>query len=459
LLSHDFQTPAYGWRPPARRRVKATITPRAPFVVGVASVLTAAVIGGSITVSPVLGGALAGVVVAVAVAAFFDVIGIATALIGALPWLIVFSDKLPRLTITLAAAAGAAVLWVIGRPVSDGSKFAGLLRIGAGLFFAPIIISLGKDGLGNGFSQAAKYVVFPLMVLVVTEATNRHDLIRLRAVALWSGVVAVAVNFLIGLSGIANVSYYGNGEILGLGSEHILALLAGSLAAASLATGLSLLWTPVVAVTSIAAVATGVRSVLPGLALAAITRMVSGRVRLRMMILVALAVVAVFVSGAAHIVQARYQAGVELGQYHSFSSFGSGRGEIYSAAVQGWVHSSPIYWAIGTGLRSIPKFEQQRLGEAFVGHSDIVEVGVQLGIVGLIGFLLMWRVLIQRADVRLPLFVVGSFALFNGVLEYSASVVIGLLLTMSAQPRVERVLEKRHRSPIQVPAIAPGTSA
>jgi hypothetical protein len=75
-------------------------------------------------------------------------------------------------------------------------------------------------------------------------------------------------------------------------------------------------------------------------------------------------------------------------------------------------------------------FERKRLGETFVGHSDVIEAMVEMGLIGLAGLILIWRVLIERAESKLPLLVLGSFALFNGVLEYSAPVIIGLLLTL-----------------------------
>jgi hypothetical protein len=58
---------------------------------------------------------------------------------------------------------------------------------------------------------------------------------------------------------------------------------------------------------------------------------------------------------------------------------------------------------------------------------------------GLVGLILIWRVLIERAELKLPLLVLGSFALFNGILEYSAPVIIGLLLTI--RPRQKDALD------------------
>jgi O-Antigen ligase len=409
------------------------------------AILAAGAVGLSVSISPVLAAALAGATVLLAVVAIYDIFGLAVVLIGTLPWLIVLSDALPRLTLTVAAGATAIVVREVARPRSDGSKEALLLRVGTILFLVPLVASLGR---GGGMSEAAKYAVFPLIVMTVSEATNLRDLYRLRSVALWSGAAAVGVNLLLGLTGVANTRYYGSGEILGLGSEHILALLAGSVTAAALASSLSLRWAPVVGVGAIATVATGVRSALPGLALAALVRMVSGRVRFRMIVLVALAVVAVFASGAAHVVEARFHRGETFGEFRSLNAAGSGRGSIYSIAIHAWAHSSPFNWAFGTGLGSILRFSQEKLGSGFVGHSDVVGVGVELGIVGLIGWLLIWRVLIARASSRLPLLVLGSFAIFNGILEYVGPVVIGLVLTTGLTRRHEaRAVEAEEPRP------------
>lgn len=61
----------------------------------------------------------------------------------------------------------------------------------------------------------------------------------------------------------------------------------------------------------------------------------------------------------------------------------------------------------------------------------MIQVGVELGLVGLTGLILIWWTLIARARSKLPLLVLLSFALFNGSLEYGAPVVVTLLLTVS----------------------------
>jgi hypothetical protein len=413
----------------------------------VGSVLLAAVLGLALPVSPLLAVALVVIVGLSAVWARYGVFGIGVVLTAVLPWLVVVSDVLPRLAVTFTAAASVAVLALIAKPENDGSQTAFRLRLGMVLFFVPMIVSIGTDASGAGLIQAAKLVIFPLMVWVVTEATNRPDLLRLRTVTLWSSIAAISANFLIGMTGLANVSYYQSGDILGYAGEHTLAVLAGCVVAACLAGPITWISIPVVTVAAAATVATGVRSVLPGLALVLLLRMLYGQVRIRVILLVAMAVAAVFASGAAGVVEARFHRAEANGEFTSFSSLGSGRGGIYTVALDGWWNAGPFHWVVGTGLRSILRFEEQAFGTAFVGHSDVVEVGVQLGVVGLVGLALIWWVLIERAGSRLPLLVLASLALFNGVLEYGGVLVICLLLAVGSSGRTDPARNGEAREP------------
>jgi hypothetical protein len=80
-------------------------------------------------------------------------------------------------------------------------------------------------------------------------------------------------------------------------------------------------------------------------------------------------------------------------------------------------------------LRSVETLEQRATGNAVVGQSDVVQVGVEIGVIGLVGLTLIWWSLIARARSKLPVLVLLPFALFNGSLEYGAPVVVALLLT------------------------------
>jgi hypothetical protein len=411
-------------------RSRDWLLPAAVAVIG--SALAAVVVGDALTVSRSRAIVVVYFVVALAALARLGLLGVGLLLAATQPWLIVAGERLPRLTETFAAGALTAVVILIVVPRSDGSERALLLRIGIVCFYAPVLLSLGQEGSGEQFIQAAKYLVFPAIVLAVTEATRYQSLMSLRTAVLWSGLAAVAVNLLLGVTG-SYAGQYGAGEIVGLGGAHDVAMLAGCLTAAFLAASDSLKWSPAVAVAAIATVATGIRSALPGLAVLAIARMFIAGARIRTIVLVALALVGVFASGAADVVEARFKGGESRGEFESFSALGSGRGEIYATAVESWRDASPIRWFIGTGLRSIPRFEKEELGAAFVGHSDVVEVGVQLGIVGLIGLIMIWWVLIASARSKAPLVVLASFALFNGALEYSGALVIAVLLTAGGE--------------------------
>jgi O-Antigen ligase len=417
-------------------RSRDWLLPAAVAVTG--SALAAVVVGDALTVSRSRAVVVVYFVVALAAIARLGLLGVGVLLAATQPWLIVAGERVPRLTETFAAGALTALVILVVVPRSDGSNRAFLLRFGIVCFYAPVLLSLGQEGSGEQFIQAAKYVIFPAIVLAVTEATNYRSLMSSRTAVLWSGIAAVGVNLLLGVAGF-NAGRYGAGEIVGLGGAHDVALLAGCLTAAFLAESPSLKWSPAVAVGAIATVATGVRSALPGLAVLAIARMFVAGARIRTIVLVALALVAVFASGAADVVEARFKSGESQGEFESFSAAGSGRGEIYSAAFDGWREASPVHWFIGTGLRSVPRFEKEKLGTTFVGHSDIVEVGVQLGIVGLIGLIMIWWVLIASARSKAPLLVLASFAVFNGALEYTGALVIAVLLTAGGGNHRDRV--------------------
>ncbi len=391
----------------------------------------------AVTLHASLAAALA-LVILVAAGAFIarrGLMGVALLLVAALPWLVVFGAVVPKLTETFTAGTAVAVLLLVARPKLDGSRVSNRLRLGIVLFYTPVIIALARNPGGAQFIEAAKYIVFPFTVLAVTAGTNRFALTRLGMVGLGSGALAITVNLLLGAVGL-NHSYYHAGDIEGLGGEHDVALLAGAVTAASLGMGASLRWAPVSVSGAIATIATGVRSTLPGLLLALTARMVNAGMRLRSVVVVAVAVGAVLISGVDNVLVNRFAFAEQAGQFSSFAALGSGRGAIYTTAIHAWWISSPVEWFVGTGLRSIPAFEQQATGVAAVGHSDVIQVGVEIGLIGLLGLILMWWTLIARARCKWPLLVVLPFSLFNGVLEYGAPLVISILLTTCSDSTV-----------------------
>ena len=169
------------------------------------------------------------------------------------------------------------------------------------------------------------------------------------------------------------------------------------------------------------------------------------------MVVVAVVSSAVLVSGVANVVVQRYTHAQQTGQFSSFAAFGSGRGEIYSTAIHAWWVSSPVGWIVGTGLRSIEVVEQRATGSAAVAQSDVVQVGVETGLIGLLGLVLIWSTLIARARSKLPLLILLPFSVFNGALEYGAPLVITLLLTISPAERsadLDAVVEPHAAPPV-----------
>jgi hypothetical protein len=113
---------------------------------------------------------------------------------------------------------------------------------------------------------------------------------------------------------------------------------------------------------------------------------------------------------------------------------------------------------VGTGLRSIERMEKRATGSPTVAQNDVIQVGVESGLIALLGLILIWSALIPRARSKLPLLILLPFSLFNGALEYGAPLVITLLLTEnSAEPSEELAAEAERVGP--PPAVAEGHAA
>lgn len=137
-----------------------------------------------------------------------------------------------------------------------------------------------------------------------------------------------------------------------------------------------------------------------------------------------------FASGAVGTVTARFDREANLG-----TPIGSGRLEIWETALRNWEQSGAGAWIFGTGFDSIRKFELKDVGQEFVGHSDLVEVDVQLGLVGFVAWMAIWLGLLHaglRAIVPVP---IAVYAVVNGSIEYVAPLAIGLALAAAcAEP-------------------------
>jgi hypothetical protein len=370
------------------------------------------------------------------------VLGTTTFLVVLLPWLVVLSDLLPSAAATFTATLIVLGLGVIAVRTTPVHRYPFGLKLGMTLFFLPMVISLVAEGSGEQYIEVAKYALFPAAVLVVTRITIGRETGQVVWAALVSATGALSLHLALGLSGVGKIgTKYGSGELLVYADAHNLALLASCVAAGAIASRLRLpLKMAVFGLAASVTLATGVRSALISLFVLMVGALAWSRSRRVAIVLACVGVGAILWSGVGHVAESRYKESERVGEFARFETAGSGRGEIWRIAVDNYLSSGAGEWIFGTGLRSIPKFERKELGSALVGHSDIVQVGVELGVVGLLGFALIWFALFQGAHGRLPLLALGSFAAVNGSLEYSGPLVLALMLTMAAYA------VRRHRS-------------
>jgi hypothetical protein len=62
---------------------------------------------------------------------------------------------------------------------------------------------------------------------------------------------------------------------------------------------------------------------------------------------------------------------------------GSGRGYLWSQAFKDWEHARPLNELVGSGYYSDVNLTRERIGTGFAAHSDVIELLVSVGVVGL----------------------------------------------------------------------------
>jgi hypothetical protein len=380
-----------------------------------------------ITRSPLLAAALVAVVALIAGMARFGRLLPVQLTLVTLPWLVVFDELCPPLLRTMMTAAAAIALLAYVAPLSQDSW---MTWIGAALFVTIVLAHVVFAVNGEQLIQAAKFLIFPATAVAVVSPRGRQLLPEVRDVVFGSALAAMAAHLVVALLGLGSTgTYYGVGEKLGFASRSPaeISLLAVVVAGAGLAASRrSDLRMALFALGALPAILTGVRAALVSVVLIFALYAVRSRLSIRTVAAVGVVVVVFFVSGAADTVTARFTK--EADSFSSFSSVGSGRGAIWEAALTNWADAGPQGWLFGTGLRSIAEAQLEELGAVFVGHSDIVEVGVQLGLVGLLGWLLIWLGLLRARLSAFVLLPMGIYAVITGLIEFVAPVVVGLVL-------------------------------
>jgi hypothetical protein len=344
-----------------------------------------------------------------------------------LPWLVVFDELIPPLLRTFMTAAAAIALLAYTAPLSHQGW---MTWIGAALFVAIVLAHVVFAVNDEQLIQAAKYLIFPATAVAVVSRRGRELLPGIRDVLLGSALAAMAAHLVVALLGLGSVgTYYGVGERLGFASRSPaeMSLLAVVVAGAGLAaTRRTELRIAFFALGALPAILTGVRAALVSVILIFALYAVRSRISARTVAAVGVVLALFIVSGAADTVTARFTK--EADSFSSFRSVGSGRGAIWDAAVTNWADAGPQGLVFGLGLRSVVQAQLEYSGSEFVGHSDVIEVGVQLGVVGLLGWLLIWLGLLRARLSAFVLLPMGVYALLSGTIEFVAPVAVGLVL-------------------------------
>lgn len=398
--------------------------------------VTAAVAGALVVRSPLAGVALVAGVCAAAVATRLTLLGMTEIALGALPWLVVFDGLMPALLKTFVATGAALAMLALAVPLRYRRT---LGPVAAALFIGLMLANVVFATESDQFIQFAKFLIFPAVALAVLSERGQEQLPRARAVVLGSCMAAMVVHLGIVGAGLGQEgTKYDVGEKLGYGREilHEMALTFVVIAAAGLASSRRIpVQAAFFALGAVPALLTGVRSAL--LALLVVMLIFVLRMRLsRRALATVLAIFAVaMVSGGIEVVKNRFDQ--EAQQETSLAAAGSGRGQIWRAAVEPWWNSGPPEWLFGTGLRSVEEQELRDLGKVFVGHSDLIQVGVQLGVVGLALWAALWFGLIRARLETIVLVPLLVYSVVNGAVEYVAPMTLGLAFAAACRPPPE----------------------
>ncbi len=366
----------------------------------------------------------------------FGAVGAVIPAFAALPWLVILEGQLPKAVGTTTAALAAGALLFLVAPLSYRSL---LLPVSSAVFIAVVLLHAVYIVDGEQAIQAAKYAVFPAIVLAVTTERAREVLPPLKTPVLASCLAAMVFHLGVIAAGAgASGTYYGAGEKLGFAAEgpHALALMSMIVAAAGLTVRRTWMQIGFFALGAIPVALTGVRSALLGLVVILVIYLVQSPNRHRALLVLGAFGAVALAAGGLDVLMNRLSEHPE--EFSSFSTAGSGRGEIWEIAFDGWNAAGPVAWAFGAGLRSTVEFELAALGSALVGHSDIVEVLVQLGVVGFVAWLGLWAGLLRSHLRVIVLWPILAFAIVNGSLEYVAPLTAGIFLAgVCMTPREE----------------------
>jgi hypothetical protein len=397
---------------------------------------TAVLAGALVVRAPVAGVALVGMICAGAVAMRLTRLGIVEVTLGALPWLVVFDGLMPSLLKTfVATAAAAAMLW-LAMPLHYRQVLGPIVAV---LFIVVLFANVVFATESDQFIQFAKFLIFPAVCLAVLSERGQEQLPQARNFILASCLAAMVVHLGIVSAGLGQSgTKYDVGEKLGYGRGilHEMALTFVVIAAAGLVSSRRILvQASFFALGAVPALLTGVRSALLALLVVVFIFVLRSRLSKRALATVLTILLVALASGGIQVVKNRFNA--ESQQENSLSTIGSGRGEIWQAAFDPWWNAGPPEWLFGTGLRSVEEQELHDLGKVFIGHSDLIEVGVQLGVIGFALWALLWFALLRSPLENIVLIPLLVYAIVNGSIEYVAPTALGLAFAAACRPPPE----------------------
>jgi hypothetical protein len=393
---------------------------------------TAVAAGAAVARSPVIAAGLTAVLAAVTVAVFGSRILLLKVMLALSPWLVVFSSLVPPNTRTaMALAIGVIVLMAVA-PLRFRSA---LGPVAAAVFAVAVLCGLVfADGIDD-IKQGIGFLVFPAVAVAVLSERGREILPLVRNVTVYSGLAALSAHLVVISAGLGRSdTKYGVGEKLGLVAEepHEMALLGVVIAAAGLTMSDKVSVRSVYfGIGALPAVLSGVRSAMVGIVLVLVVMVVESRLSARSVAVLGIAAVFGIAGGAGAVIAERLNS--TFGEGVDVNSASAVRTDIWSAALGHWVDSGPVGWLFGTGLTSIPEAVYLELGLTYVGHSDVVEIGVQVGLVALIAWALLWLALFRgglRAIVFVPVVV---YAVINGAIGYAIPLTLALVLAAACR--------------------------
>ena len=417
----------------------------------VAAAIAAVTVGALAARWPVVGISLGAALALVAAATRISLLSAVQFLLMLLPWMLVFDAFIPPLTRTFVTAAAAAGVLTLSVPL----QYRKVLGPASAAVLAAVIVAhaAGATDLDQ-FTKLAKFLIFPILAAAVLSKRAQAVLPQIRNPVVASGLAALTVHLLVVTAGLGERGYrYGVGEKIGFGPEipHELALLAVVMAAAGLSmTERVLPRAGLFALGVLPALMTGVRSALVGIALILVVMLYQSRFSGRSLAVLAIVAAVALGTGAQAALTERLSA--DVGGGATLQGVSNERSDIWAAALGSWWGPGPGTWLVGTGPDSIPETIQRELGSPLIGHSDVIEILVELGAIALVAWLLLWVALFRGGLNPMLLIPVAVYAVVNGAIGYTAPMAMALVLAAAC-----RAPERSHSSP--APEAAPAGAA